>query len=324
VLFPTERKSNSPLMLIGGGLLALGLAGPVSALDWGSVAPTEVKLFFPGQTSLEWIYSKRDHDGAARYKNRKKSCQGCHDGDQNPYGVKIVAGGDTETDPLGGRRGYLPMQVQMAPEGGNLRVRLSWPKAGGPAASKQDADFDTKVTMLLDDSSVEEFVAGGCWAVCHIDSKKMPAASGEGKTKYLAESRSKMSKKIGGGDNLLGDGELKALLSQGIFLEYWQAQLNPGQPAKAVNGYILSERSVNEGSALTASASDSGNDWVVEFSRPLAGGANQKTLGPGKAYIVGFALHDQNTDGRYHLTSLQYGLSLDGGAATLSVAVDAE
>ncbi|HEY5717537.1 MAG TPA: ethylbenzene dehydrogenase-related protein [Motiliproteus sp.] len=324
MLFLSTRKSQTPLALIGSGMLALGLSTSAQAVDWGAVPATEVGLFFPGQTSLEWIYSKRDHDGAARYKKRKKSCQGCHDGDQKPYGDKIVAGGDTEPEPLGGRRGFVQMQVQLAQEGGNLLARLSWPKAGGAAASKQDADNDTKVTLLLDDNSVEEFVAGGCWAVCHSDSKKMPAASGDGKTKYLAESRTQMDKKDGGGDNLHGAGELDKLLGQGIFLEYWQAQLNPGQPAKAVNGYILSERSENAGSSLTATATENGDSWVVEFSRPLAASGTQKALAAGKAYTIAFALHDQNTIGRYHLASLQYGLSLDGGAATLSVTPDAE
>nr|WP_246481040.1 ethylbenzene dehydrogenase-related protein [Motiliproteus sediminis] len=291
---------------------------PAQAVDWGSVPATEVGLFFPGQTSLEWIYGKRDHDGAARYQKRKKTCQGCHDGDQPEYGKNIVTGGDTEADPLGGRRGYVPMQVQLAQEGGNLLARLSWPKTG-PAASKQDGDFDTKVTLMLDDQSVEEFTAGGCWAVCHIDSKRMPEAEGDGKTKYLAESRSKMSKKKGGGDNLLSDAELQALLGKGVFLEFWQAQLNPGQPAKAVDGYILSERTNNPAPTVSATATETGDSWVVEFSRPLAAGANQKALTAGKNYTLGFALHDQNTEGRYHLTSLQYNLSLDGGAATLSI-----
>ncbi|MEH6625502.1 MAG: ethylbenzene dehydrogenase-related protein [Motiliproteus sp.] len=296
--------------------LLAGLSLPVLAVDWGAAKAAEVPMFFPGQTSLEWMYGKKNHDGAGRYKKRKKNCRGCHTGDEAEYGPKIVKGGDTEAGPLAGRNGFLNMQVKAANDGSNLYLRLEWPKQGA-ASSKQDADNDTKVTFMFDDGAVEEFTAGGCWAVCHIDSKKMPAAKGDGKTKYLGESRTNMTRKKGGADKFKSDGDLAALMSSGVYLEYWQAQLNPGQPAKVIDGYILKERSENSTATVTATATEAGGNWVVEFSRPLAAGANQKALSPGKQYTVGFALHDQNTEGRYHLTSLQYTMQLDGGDADL-------
>lgn len=304
------------------GITGLGLAAllgsvslPALAVDWSAAKTADIELFYPGETSLEWIYSKRDHDGAARYKKRSKDCQGCHDGDEPAYGPKIVVGGDTESAPLGGRRGHLAIKAQAAYDGGNLHLRLEWPKASGPAASQQDADNDTKLTFMFDDGSVEEFTAGGCWAVCHIDSKKMPA-DGD-KQKYLSESRSDMDKKTGGGDNFLADADLQALMGAGTYLEYWQAKLNPGKPASVLDGYILKERSENATAAVSAVATEAGSSWVVEFTRPLAGGPTRKGIVAGKTYIFGVALHDQNASGRYHLTSLQYSLVLDAGEADL-------
>ena len=291
------------------------LSTPVAAVSWGP--ETQVGVFYPGQTSLEWIYSKRYHDGAARYKKRKKDCQACHEGDEPSYGPNIVGGGDTEAAPLGGRHGHVVVKAQAAVEGGNLHVRLEWPKASGPAAEKQDADFDTKITMMLDNASIEEFTAGGCWAACHIDAKGMPA-DGD-KKKYITESRSKMNKKTGGGENYKSDGDIQALIDANTYLEYWQARLNPGQPAKAVHGHILKERWENPAPTLTATATEAGAGWVVEFSRPLAGDANSKPLEDGKTYMVGFALHDQNAAGRYHLVSFQYKLNLNGAGTTIEV-----
>ncbi len=306
-----------PTQLLTGAVFCTGLvlSVPAVAVDWSAVPAKPVELFYPGQTGMEWIESKRDHDGAARYKKRKKDCKGCHEGDQKEYGPKIAKGGSTENDPLGGRRGLVTMNVQTVNDGSALHVRLEWPQAPSAAASKQDGDFDTKVTLMLDDGSVEEFTAGGCWAVCHQDSKRMPEASGDGEQKYLAESRKKIKKKVGGGNNYVSDGDLQGLMSAGTYLEYWQARLNPGQPATAVDGYILKERTENPSPAIAVNASEAGGNWVVEFSRPLTVAGPYKALAAGKTYMLGIALHDQNTEGRYHLTSLQYSLQLGGGDA---------
>lgn len=312
-----NQMSKQRLVIAGlcfGALLG-SVSAPALAVDWSTAKAADVELFFPGTTSLEWMYSKRDHDGAARYKKRVKSCRECHDGDEASYGAKIVAGGETESAPLGGRRGHVLVKAQAVHDGVNLHLRLEWPKASGPAAEQQDPDFDTKMTVMLDDGAVEEFTAGGCWAVCHIDSSKMPVEGD--KKKYLADSRVKMSRKKGGGDLLLGDAELQKLLASGTYLEYWQARLNPGKPASILDGYILNERAENATATASVVAIEDGASWVLEFTRPLAGGPSSKAIVAGKTYMLGLGLHDQNTAGRYHLASLQYSLVLDAGDADL-------
>lgn len=288
---------------------------PAMAIDWSAAKAADIAVFFPGETSLEWMYSKRSHNGAARYKKRSKNCGECHKGDEVSYGPLIVKGKDTESTPLGGRRGHAVVKAQAANDGTNLHIRLEWPKADAAAAEQQDADFDTKITIMLEDGAVEEFTAGGCWSMCHIDAKKMPADGDV--QKYITDSRSAMSKAEGGGKNYKSDAEIDALVASGIFIEYWQARLNPGQPATPLHGYVLKDRFEHPAPAISVSATEAGANWVVEFSRPLAGGPGMKTFEPGKIYNFGVALHDQNTAGRYHLTSFQYTLTIDGGEADL-------
>ncbi|MEH6470126.1 MAG: ethylbenzene dehydrogenase-related protein [Halopseudomonas sp.] len=307
-------KKGLAATVVSAALLSV-VSLPAVAVDWSAAKTADVEVFFPGETSLEWMYSKRKHDGAARYKKRKKTCIECHKGDESSYGPLIVKGKDTESAPLGGRRGHTTVKAQAANDGTNLHIRLEWPKAAGAAAEKQDADFESKVTIMLEDGAIEEFTAGGCWAMCHIDAKKMPA-DGD-KQKYITDSRTKMSKKKGGGDNLKSDAEIDALVAAGTFIEYWQARLNSGQPAQALDGYVLKDRFERPTPAISVNASEAGGNWVVEFSRPMAGGTGMKTLETGKTYNFGVALHDQNTAGRYHMTSFHYKLTIDGGDGDL-------
>ncbi len=305
---------------LGASVVAAALLGAVSlpamAVDWSAAKAADIAVFFPGETSLEWMYSKRSHNGAARYQKRKKTCVECHKGDEASYGPLIVKGKDTESTPLGGRRGHTIVKAQAVNDGANLHIRLEWPKAAGGAAEQQDADFDTKVTIMLEDGAVEEFTAGGCWAMCHIDAKKMPADTNDVQ-KYITDSRTKMTKKKGGGTNYKSDAEIADLVAAGTFIEYWQARLNPGQPATPLQGYVLKDRYEHPTPAISVNATEAGDNWVVEFSRPMAGGSGMKAFEAGKTYNFGVALHDQNTAGRYHLTSFQYTLTIDGGDGDL-------
>lgn len=319
-----QLMKRQSVVVTGLGLL-LGLVSlPAAAIDWSTVKENELRLFYPGETSLEWIKSKRSHDGAAKYKKRKKSCKGCHDGDEQKYGTKIVKGSESESKPLVGRHGFLVATLQAAYDDSDIYLRLTWPKTTATInwpkftdslEGIRDENYDTKMTLMLDDNSVEEFGAGGCWAVCHADERQM--SMGGNKEKYLAESRKKMHRKRGGEDNVLSDEEILKLIDQGVFLEYWQASLNSGQSVDVTDGTILKERIENDNTTVSVVAVEQGNDWVVEFKRPLAGSYSHKAFEPGKVYTLGAALHDQGTAGRYHLASLEFTLALDPGEAEI-------
>jgi cytochrome c-type protein NapC len=158
----------------------------------------------------------------------------------------------------------------------------------------------------------------GCWGACHDDAEGMASApAGKEITKYLPESRTKLTRQ-GGGDNIKPQADLDAALQGGKFLEFWQARLNKGKPAVAADGYILDKRHQSDTPAIAAEGEYSGDKWVVVLSRPLkASGPGHKDIAPGKVYTLGFAIHDDYTAHRFHFVSLATTMVLDSGTADL-------
>jgi cytochrome c-type protein NapC len=293
--------------------LALLAAAPAGAIDWSAVPEREVMLLYPGQASWEWVLTPSDHSGARKFREGK-NCRGCHDGEQEDIGARIASGKKLEQAPIPGKPGSLALKVQTAHDGERLYVRLQW--QGAPATGKKmDPEVAARATVMLDDGNVKEAARAGCWGSCHDDAIGMASAPATGKiTKYLVASRTRVTRK-GGGENFRPDDALAQLRQDGAFLEYWQARLNPGQPGRAVDGYILDKRHENAEPAVRAEATGKGGAWTVVLSRPLKAGAGYKELVPGKTYNVGFAVHDDYADHRFHYVSLEYTLTLDGGQA---------
>ena len=77
------------LAVMGVMVVAGAYAG---APDWSKVPERKVKLFYPGQSSLEWVMNKADHSAVPDIVDKKRSCAKCHEGDANEIGDKIVAG----------------------------------------------------------------------------------------------------------------------------------------------------------------------------------------------------------------------------------------
>jgi cytochrome c-type protein NapC len=143
------------------------------------------------------------------------------------------------------------------------------------------------------------------------------APAGKEITKYLAGSRSKLTRQ-GGGDSIKPQADLDAALQGGKFLEYWQARLNKGKPAVAADGYILDKRHQSDSPAVAAEGEFAGDKWVVVLSRPLkASGAGHKDIVAGTVYTLGFAIHDDYTNHRFHHVSLATTMVLDSGTAEL-------
>jgi hypothetical protein len=317
---PMSSHAHKPLWMAITMAAGLGLAAaPALAVDWNGVEGKTITLFAPGQASFEWVMTQSDHSGAGRFREGR-NCKHCHDGEQKDIGDLIAQaqgrGAALEPKPVAGKPGTIDLNVKAAHDGENLHVRLQWSEAAYDGA-KMDADHAARVTMMLDDGTVRESSRAGCWGTCHDDAMGMASdPDGADLTKYLFASRTGAAR-TGGGENYKPDAEIQDLLSKGMFMEYWQARLNPGQPAKAVEGYILDRRHESEATQLTAEAQYDAGTWTVVLSRPLQAGGHHKDLVAGKTYNIGFAVHNNHTDHRYHHVSLEYTLSLDGGGADL-------
>ncbi|MFA6063645.1 MAG: ethylbenzene dehydrogenase-related protein [Gallionella sp.] len=321
-------------------VMSVMLAGPVfAAPDWSKVPAAKVPVFYPGQSGLEWVLNKKDHSASNQVMDKKRACTKCHDTDAVEIGDKIAAGKPVgnmrqplDTAVPKGKVGSIPVSVQAAHDGNKIYLKFDWdtPKSGGD--KKMDAKNDMKLTVMFDEGKVEFADRGGCWATCHEDLRSMPDANDsakshakakamgwdEGATKYIKESRTAMEingKPRGGWDKLKSDAEIDELLKSGKFMDL--IQYSSAKGAKPVDGYVLESRHMGGGSSLIkAEGKKNSTHWTVIFERTLAaGGKGDHTIAAGKLYNVGFAIHDDYADGRFHHVSLGYSLGLDNASA---------
>jgi len=303
------------LPMIAAAALSIAVGAPTAGaagIDWSGVKGKEVTLFYPGQSSWEWVLTPADHGGAPKFREGK-NCHECHNGEEKDMGALLVSGKKNEPTPIAGKPGSVVATVKLAHDDANLYVHLEFNEGTQPDA-KMDPAFATKVTMMLNDGKVVESTRAGCWAACHDDAATMPSANGSTRTKYLPKTRAKLTRQ-GGGDNLQPADVLAKERADGEFLEYWQARLNPGQPATAVNGTIFDKREETSPTAVTAEASFANGVWSVTLARKLSAGAPFKDIAPGKTYTVGFAIHAGHTAHRFHYVSLENTFVLDSGNA---------
>lgn len=301
--------------LAAGALLALAVPAAAAGVDWSKVEGKEVILFYPGQSSFEWMLVEAEHSGGPKIR-KGKTCVECHADEEPEIGQTIVSGEKLEPDPIAGKRPAIPVEVKTAHDGEELHVRLEWPAAEGSVAEKMDAEHPVKVALMFTDDSVRAAELAGCWATCHDDLVSMPSELPDADlSKYLSASRTEITRQ-GGGQSLKVEEELRELLAQGVFMEFWQAEIGAGGGVEAEAGHVLEERHEADDPLVSATAEKSGGRWVVVLSRPLeVSGEGRKTLEPGKTYVFGIAIHDQYAEDRFHHVSLERTLRLDEGEA---------
>jgi len=261
--------------------------------DWSSVAATEITVFYPGVSPMEWITGDlridRVRHGGGRAFNQGDTCADCHSDEAHEMGNRIVSGEKLEPTPIAGKAGFVPVTVQATHDGEMLYLKFSWQQPAASQGAKMDEANPMKIAYMLDAGKVEGAERSGCWASCHAESRTMPDGA-EDKTKYVK------------------DGSL----ASGIY--YDLAQWRSGEN-KAYNGYVADKRVMEVGSALqSAEGKLEGDKWTVVFTRALAGGEGDVTLEAGNKYNFGFAIHDGHTAGRFHYVSLGYSLGLDSAA----------
>jgi cytochrome c-type protein NapC len=317
-------------------------------IDWGSVASSDLTLFYPGQASFEWVQNGKTHGGARPLTQGGDACTTCHAKELEAIGNKIVAGGGGKSDeleptPIPGKRGIIGATIQAAHDADNVYFRLQWPDAPHAPApfvdgGKMDPENAIKVAMMITGTGVEMGDQVGCWATCHADNTYMPfdpgaeaiAASGDVAaalmaettiTKYLSQSRTEIEikgrrgKAQGGWDKLAEAAQIEQYLADGTYMDLMRVYAD----GSASNGYLLERRVENEGEiAAQAKLGDDGM-WTVVFSRPLAGGVGDVALEAGQTYTVGFAIHDDYASARFHHVTLNTTMALDDAEAQINV-----
>jgi hypothetical protein len=178
---------------------APAMAADPASIDWSKIAATTVPLFYPGQSSYEWLRSNK-HTGAKLVLNGK-SCTTCHAGEENAMGDKLVKGGPLEPMPVAGKNGTVDLKFQAAYDAKNAYFRYQWKTRNAYPGSehqylrfdgkewkvygyprldkvvqegKQPGIYEDRMTIMIDDGKVPQFAQQGCWLTCHDGQRDMP------------------------------------------------------------------------------------------------------------------------------------------------------
>src|SRR5687768_15208708 len=112
-----RSKRNSPsnirghlmkalrLTLIAALLSGTAQAADVATIDWTRVPAKTLTLFYPGQSTFQWLRGP-NHPGAALVA-QNGACATCHNGQEAKLGDKIVKGGPLEPTPPKRKNGSL-------------------------------------------------------------------------------------------------------------------------------------------------------------------------------------------------------------------------
>jgi ethylbenzene dehydrogenase len=177
------------------------MAADPATIDWAKIPSTSVMLFYPGQSSYEWLGGNDHGKGkGAKAAREGASCIKCHEGDERAMGERIVKGGPLEPTPIKGKNGALELKVQAAYDAKNAYFRFQWKTQNSyPGTEHQYLRFDGKewkvygypkldqvvregrepgiyedrLTMMIDDGKVPGFARQGCWLTCHDGERDM-------------------------------------------------------------------------------------------------------------------------------------------------------
>ncbi|MBC8180251.1 cytochrome C552, partial [candidate division KSB1 bacterium] len=310
-----------------------------TGIDWSKASEREVTLFYPGQTSMEWVLVGKYHGGARPVKIGDR-CIVCHEQELGDMGHKMVTGTKAEPTPIAGKRGSIPVSVKTTHDADNLYFKFQWEGTDHAPVpfvegGKMDPKNQVKLAIMLASDEVKYAKQAGCWGTCHEDLRTMPghpedpASSGlaldlsQGVTKYINESRTKVEekgrrgKKLGGWDKLKEGGDIKAELEAGHYMDILRVNSGDGS---AENGHILDQRYMTGGQGFETTIKEEAGFWTVVMKRPLSSSATGDiSLEAGKIYNFGFAIHDDYSTARFHHVSLGYKLALDNPEAELNV-----
>ena len=178
---------------------APALPADVAKIDWSKVPVANVTLFYPGQSSYEWLRTS-EHPGSKLVLSGQ-ACTTCHTGMEKKLGDKIVKGGPLEPTPVKGKNGTVDLKFQAAYDAKNAYLRFQWKTLnpypgsehqylrfdgkewkvyGYPKLDKvvqdgaQPGIYEDRMTIMIDDGKVPLFAQQGCWLTCHEGERDMP------------------------------------------------------------------------------------------------------------------------------------------------------
>ena len=192
-------KSTALILTMSAFAAGSAFAADPATIDWSKIPESSVALFYPGQSSYEWLRTSA-HKGSGGVKQGAE-CVKCHNGKEQAMGEKIVKGGPLEPVPVKGKNGYIALKFQAAYDAKNAYFRFQWPTAakypgteypyyrfdgkewkiyGFPRLDqvvqegKQPPLYEDRMSLMIDDGKVPGFAQQGCWLTCHTGERDMP------------------------------------------------------------------------------------------------------------------------------------------------------
>ena len=280
------------------GVFASGhaTAADPAKINWSKIPVTTVALFYPGQSSLEWLVSDA-HEGAGKSVKAGKACTSCHDEKdaEKELGEKLVKAGPLEPMPVAGKEGYKDLKVQAAFDDKNAYLRFQWKTQNAyPGTEHQYLRFDGKewkvwgfpkldkivqdrqmmglyedrMSIMIDDGKVPGFAQQGCWLSCHDGQRDMAKQFTKEEVAanpmLTAVKKSDVRKYLPDSrtnpyDWKTGKSveELAKIKAAGGFVDLIQWRAHRSHPvAMADDGYVLEWRNSDDGSNMFAGNAD--------------------------------------------------------------------
>jgi cytochrome c-type protein NapC len=138
----------------------------------------------------------------------------------------------------------------------------------------------------------------------------------------LKESRTELEiagkdgKKRAGWDKLKNEAEIQTLLDNGTFMDLLRYKSGTGE---SEDGYILAERVMSGGQGVDFTGELKDGIWTVEMTRKLTSDkAGDVSMALDKWYNIGFAIHDDYSNSRFHHVSLGLKLGFDDEDADIN------
>jgi hypothetical protein len=273
-----------------------GVAADPATIDWNRVGTASVTLFYPGQSSYEWLRSPKHGEGkGAKGASSGQACARCHDGDERIMGSSIVGGGPLEPTPVKGKNGSVDLSVQAAYDATNLYLRFQWktlnpypgtehqylrfdgkewkvwgyPKLDRPVREgKQFGMYEDRLSVMIDDGKVPGFERQGCWLTCHDGQRDMAAAASvdeaRGNALIAALKKNDVRKYLPSTRSAAGDWrsgksaeEIARIKAEGGFVDLIQWRAHRSHGvAMADDGYVLEYRFSDAGKDMFGSNAD--------------------------------------------------------------------
>ena len=193
----TKRGLLAALVILAAGP---ALAADPATIDWPNIPTNTVKLFFPGQSTYQWLRSS-EHKRAQKETIKGEACVSCHEDEEGELGQTLVSGDRLEPHPIDGKQAVIDLGVQVAHDSENLYFRYQWKTRnefpgsahphwiydgkdwkvmGWPRLHKnvwddgKPAIYEDRLSMMVDDGSVPMFAEQGCWLTCHDGMRDSP------------------------------------------------------------------------------------------------------------------------------------------------------